>query len=136
MRPYFSVIIPVYNERENIPRLLEKLDRVFTKISRPGEAVVVDDGSTDGSTEILRSLKPRYPWLKVVILRRNFGQSAAFTAGIDHAQGEILVTMDGDLQNDPEDIPAFWPRSRRATIWSLDGAGIVRTPSFPVGSPR
>ncbi len=105
MKPYLSVVIPVYNEVKNIPLLLEQLERSLSSLERDFEVVVVDDGSTDGTTEVLKSLKPRYPWLKVVILRRNFGQSAAFTAGLDHAEGEIIVTMDGDLQNDPKDIP-------------------------------
>ncbi len=105
MKPYLSVVIPVYNELDNIPPLLEGLAEALEKLEKPFEVIVVDDGSTDGTTELLRRLKPSYPWLKVVILRRNFGQSAAFTAGLDQAQGEVIVTMDGDLQNDPRDIP-------------------------------
>ncbi len=103
--PYLSVVIPVYNEQDNILPLLEGLEKALSTIDRPFEVIVVDDGSTDRTTEILRHLKPQYPWLKVIFLRRNFGQSAAFTAGIDHAKGEIIITMDGDLQNDPRDIP-------------------------------
>ncbi len=105
MRPYLSVVIPVYNEVENIPLLLERLEEALKGMGKDFEVVIVDDGSTDGTTEILKRLKPRYPWLRVVVLRRNFGQSAAFTAGLDHARGEVIVTMDGDLQNDPQDIP-------------------------------
>jgi len=105
MKPYLSVVIPVYNEAENIPLLLERLKEALEGLGKPFEVVIVDDGSTDGTTEILKQLKPRYPWLRVVVLRRNFGQSAAFTAGLDHARGEVIVTMDGDLQNDPQDIP-------------------------------
>ncbi len=105
MKPYLSVVIPVYNELDNIPPLLEGLAEALEKLEKPFEVIVVDDGSTDGTTELLRRLKPSYTWLKVVILRRNFGQSAAFTAGLDQAQGEVIVTMDGDLQNDPRDIP-------------------------------
>ncbi len=105
MRPYLSVVIPVYNEVENIPLLLERLEEALKGMGKDFEVVIVDDGSTDGTTETLKRLKARYPWLKVVVLRRNFGQSAAFTAGLDHARGEVIVTMDGDLQNDPQDIP-------------------------------
>ncbi len=104
-KPYVSVVIPIFNEEENIPPLLEKIEAALTSLGRPFEVIMVDDGSTDRSAQVLRGLKPRYPWLKVIFLRRNFGQSAAFTAGIDHARGEIIVTMDGDLQNDPADIP-------------------------------
>ena len=105
MKPYLSVVIPVYNEEENIVPLLEALDKALSPLGKPFEVVIVDDGSTDWTLEKLKALKPRYPWLRIVALRRNFGQSAAFTAGIDHARGEIIVTMDGDLQNDPRDIP-------------------------------
>ncbi len=104
-KPYVSVVIPIFNEEENIPPLLEKLEAALTPLGKPFEVIMVDDGSTDRSAQVLRRLKPRYSWLKVIFLRRNFGQSAAFTAGIDHARGEIIVTMDGDLQNDPADIP-------------------------------
>ncbi len=106
-RPYLSVVIPVYNEEENISPLLEGLNKALSSINRPFEVIIVDDGSTDKTAQILKNLKPQYPWLKIIFLRRNFGQSAAFTAGIDHAKGEIIVTMDGDLQNDPRDIPAL-----------------------------
>ncbi len=105
LRPYLSVVIPVYNEEQNVTLLLERLAQALQDLGRPFEVIIVDDGSTDRTPELLRSLKPRYPWLRVVFLRRNFGQSAAFTAGIDHARGEVIVTMDGDLQNDPADIP-------------------------------
>ncbi len=103
--PYVSVVIPVYNEEDNIVPLLEGLDKALQRLGRPFEVIIVDDGSCDRTPQLLRSLKPKYPWLRVIILRRNFGQSAAFTAGIDHSRGKIIVTMDGDLQNDPADIP-------------------------------
>ncbi len=105
MKPYLSVVIPVYNEEDNIAPLLVSLERALSNLNKPFEVIVVDDGSHDQTLAKLKALKPRYPWLKIIALRRNFGQSAAFTAGIDHARGEIIVTMDGDLQNDPADIP-------------------------------
>lgn len=105
MKPYLSVVIPVYNEEENIAPLLSGLEKSLTPLGKSFEVIIVDDGSRDQTLTKLKSLKPRYPWLRIVVLRRNFGQSAAFTAGIDHARGEIIVTMDGDLQNDPSDIP-------------------------------
>ncbi|WP_022852531.1 glycosyltransferase family 2 protein [Thermodesulfatator atlanticus] len=104
-KPYLSVVIPVYNEEKNIKPLLESLDNALKGIGKTFEVIIVDDGSQDKTLSILKELKPRYPWLKIIALRKNFGQSAAFTAGIDHAQGEVIVTMDGDLQNDPRDIP-------------------------------
>ncbi|AEH45999.1 glycosyl transferase family 2 [Thermodesulfatator indicus DSM 15286] len=103
--PYLSIVIPVFNEEENIPLLLENIEKALKNFKKAFEVIIVDDGSTDNSLKILKELKPKYPWLKIVALRRNFGQSAAFTAGIDHAKGKVIVTMDGDLQNDPRDIP-------------------------------
>lgn len=104
--PYISVIIPVYNERENLPLLYEKLHGVLAQHAWTWEVVFVDDGSTDGSTEILTQLARQDPeHVRVLILRRNFGQTAAIAAGVDHARGRVIVLMDADLQNDPEDIP-------------------------------
>ncbi len=105
MKPYLSIVIPAYNEEENLPILLERLEKILTQLPYPTEVVVVDDGSEDRTAQILREACKRHPWLRGVLLRRNFGQSAALTAGIDHARGDIIVTLDADLQNDPEDIP-------------------------------
>ncbi len=130
-KPYLSVVIPVHNEEENLPPLLEGLSKTLTALGKPFEVIIVDDGSTDGTLARLKELKSAYPWLKIVVLRRNFGQSAAFTAGIDYASGEIIVTMDGDLQNDPADIPLLlekieegfdvvsgWRKDRKDPFWS------------------
>ena len=130
-KPYLSVVIPVHNEEENLPPLLEGLSKTLNALGKPFEVIIVDDGSTDGTLARLKELKSTYPWLKIVVLRRNFGQSAAFTAGIDHASGEIIVTMDGDLQNDPADIPLLlekieegfdvvsgWRKDRKDPFWS------------------
>ncbi len=103
--PYISVVVPVYNEEENIKELLERIKSSLFSLRYSYELIVVDDGSTDRTPEILKGLKPLYPELRIVLFRRNFGQSAAMTAGFDLAKGEIVVTMDGDLQNDPADIP-------------------------------
>jgi glycosyltransferase involved in cell wall biosynthesis len=105
-----SVVIPVYNEEGNIPILCEKLFEVLRKMSTPFEIIAINDGSRDRSLEELRTETERYPELKLVNLRRNYGQTAAIMAGIDHASGEIIVTIDADLQNDPEDIPALVDR--------------------------
>ncbi len=101
-----SVVIPVYNERENLPLLSKALHEALAECRYEWEAVLVDDGSTDGSAEVLRELAKEDPaHIRVVFLRRNFGQTAAIAAGIDYSQGDVVVLMDADLQNDPRDIP-------------------------------
>jgi dolichol-phosphate mannosyltransferase len=99
-----SVIIPIYNERDNILPLFEALSRELPLLELDFEVIVVDDGSIDGSGIALAEMAARDPRFKIVTLRRNFGQTAAMMAGIDFASGDILVPMDGDLQNDPADI--------------------------------
>ncbi len=105
LRPEVSVVIPVYNEVENVPDLHRELTRALETMGRPYEIVVVDDGSRDGTLERLLEIEASDPRLRVLRLRRNFGQTAAFSAGFDHARGDVVVTSDGDLQNDPADIP-------------------------------
>jgi glycosyltransferase involved in cell wall biosynthesis len=100
-----SIVIPVFNEEVNLGSLLERLAKVLPALPAPQEVVVVDDGSRDATVAKLVALRPQYPWLKVVELRRNFGQHAATYAGFEQATGKIVVTLDGDLQNDPADIP-------------------------------
>jgi glycosyltransferase involved in cell wall biosynthesis len=99
-----SVLIPVYNEEENLLPLSERLITALKKTGRPYEVIFVDDGSSDGSLEILLDISKKDPNIKVVSFSRNFGQTAALSAGIDFSKGDILIPMDGDLQNDPEDI--------------------------------
>ncbi len=104
---YLSVIVPVYNEYENIPLLYDEAVRALETIS-DWELILVNDGSKDNSLEALKELAVKDPLhVRVINLRRNFGQTAAIAAGIDHASGEIIVLMDADLQNDPSDIPAM-----------------------------
>lgn len=100
-----SVVIPLYNEEDNIEPLYLRLKEVLERLGKNYEIIVVDDGSTDGSFESLKRLHTDDPLLKVIRLRRNFGQSAAFAAGFDRSEGRIIVTMDADLQFDPADIP-------------------------------
>jgi glycosyltransferase involved in cell wall biosynthesis len=100
-----SVVIPIRNEFENIPHLHEKVAAALNPTALDYEIVLVDDGSNDGSTEVLRELAARDQRVRVIELRRNFGQSAAMLAGIRESSGRYIVTMDGDLQNDPTDIP-------------------------------
>ncbi len=103
--PRLSVIVLVYNELENIAPLHEELMGVLEALDSSYELLYVDDGSRDGSTERLGQLATRDAHVRVVSFRRNFGQTAAVQAGIDHSRGEILIFLDGDLQNDPHDIP-------------------------------
>ena len=101
-----SVVIPVYNEVDSLRLLMQALHKALDPLRENWEVVLVDDGSKDGSIKILEELALEEPdCLRVVELRRNFGQTTAIAAGIDHAQGEIIVLMDADLQNDPADIP-------------------------------
>lgn len=99
-----SVTIPIYNEEENLPHLYTRVTEALRKLNRPWELVLVNDGSTDRSTQILDEIAAKDPAVKVVHFRRNYGQTAAMMAGFDYAQGEIVIPMDGDLQNDPSDI--------------------------------
>ncbi|MBI3932436.1 MAG: glycosyltransferase family 2 protein [Acidobacteria bacterium] len=103
--PAVSVIIPLYNECENLEDLHRELTSALEPMGRPYEIILVDDGSTDGTLDRLLALESRDPRVRVLRLRRNFGQTAAFSAGFDHARGDVVVTSDGDLQNDPADIP-------------------------------
>lgn len=107
-----SVIIPVYNEEENVEPLIHEIEQVLQPLAKSYEIVVVDDGSEDGTFSVLSRLRDHSDFLKVVRLKRNFGQTAAIAAGLAHAQGEIAVTMDGDAQNDPADIPALMAKLR------------------------
>jgi len=100
-----SVVIPVFNEEANIEPLCFQLKETLESLGKSYEIIVVDDGSTDGSFDILKGLCEADPSLKVIRLRRNFGQTAAFSAGFDQAEGDVVVTLDADLQNDPADIP-------------------------------
>ena len=102
-----SVIIPVYNEVGSIGPLLEDLERTLDGIPRASEVIVVDDGSSDGTQERLEEHRQNSRYLRVLRLQRNFGQTAAMAAGFHVAKGDVLVTMDGDGQNDPTDIPAL-----------------------------
>lgn len=102
--PYLSVVIPVYNEYDNLRPLHAALVRELGVLGRSYEIIFVDDGSTDGSHEILRSLSTADSHVKVIRFRRNFGQTAAFSAGFDAAEGEVVVTLDADMQNDPANI--------------------------------
>jgi glycosyltransferase involved in cell wall biosynthesis len=126
-----SVILPVYDEVEALPTLVQSIAAVLDEIGQRAEIVAVDDGSTDGSFAKLLDLRKTEPRLRIVQLARNYGQTAALAAGIEHAAGEILVSMDADLQNDPRDIPRLlaaltddvdvvngWRQDRQDAWWS------------------
>src|SRR5919108_108026 len=126
-----SVIIPVYNEEENVEPLIQEITSVVAPLGKKYEIVVVDDGSQDNTFPALAQLRHNEPHLRVVRLKRNFGQTAAMAAGLAYAQGEVVVMMDGDGQNDPADIPALlaeldrgndlvsgWRYSRRDPLFS------------------
>jgi glycosyltransferase involved in cell wall biosynthesis len=101
-----SLVIPVYNEKDNLPLLMQAIRAALQPLQQTWEVIFVDDGSTDGSTEILAQLAEQFPThVRAVIFRRNFGQTAAIAAGLDHAEGNIIILLDADLQNDPADIP-------------------------------
>ncbi len=105
-----SVVVPVYNEAESIGPLHAELDTVLGKMGREYEILFVDDGSSDGSDTLLAEIQERDPHVVLVRFARNYGQTAALVAGFDHAAGAVVVTLDGDGQNDPADIAAMLPR--------------------------
>ena len=103
----YSVVVPLYNEQESVPQLYVKIIDVMDAVGEPFEIVFVDDGSRDGTLRQLSEISRDDGRVLVVCLRRNFGQTAALKAGFDHCQGEIIISMDGDLQHDPAEIPKF-----------------------------
>jgi glycosyltransferase involved in cell wall biosynthesis len=108
MNPYFSVIVPVYNEEGNLFPIYEKISQTMNKMGKKWEIIFVNDGSSDSSEDELKKLAEKHEEIIVINFTRNFGQTAAFAAGFDHGLGEIFITIDADLQNDPEDIPQMY----------------------------
>ena len=102
-----SVTVPLFNEEESVPVLYEQLKNVLDSLEAAYEIIFIDDGSSDRTFEVISKLAENDSMLRVIKFRRNFGQTPAMAAGIDHSNGEIIITMDGDLQNDPTDIPHF-----------------------------
>ena len=119
-----SVVIPLMNEEENIPLLYQELAEVLENLEEDYEIVFVDDGSTDRSLQLLRDIQGKDSHVVVVTFRRNFGQTAAMAAGFDYASGDVIVTMDADLQNDPKDIPLLLEKIKAGndvvTGWRYD----------------
>ncbi|AFZ52589.1 glycosyltransferase family 2 protein [Cyanobacterium aponinum UTEX 3222] len=100
-----SLVIPIYNEAENIPLLINAITKSLNNTNLVYEIICVDDGSQDGSTEVLKNILMTTSCLKAIVLRRNYGQTPAMAAGFENARGNVIITLDGDLQNDPTDIP-------------------------------
>ena len=128
-RTALSVVIPILNEAGTLRELYERLKKVLKKMKRPSEIIFVDDGSTDGSGKILEELCSKDPSCRAVVFRRNFGKAAAYTAGFNHSRGEVVATMDGDLQDDPAEIPALVGKLGEGydlvTGWKYEGKGPV-----------
>jgi glycosyltransferase involved in cell wall biosynthesis len=116
-----SIVIPVYNEQDNVIALVKEVTAAITLLNRPTELILVDDGSTDNTVAVAQGLLPTHPALRVVVLKRNFGQTAATAAGFHFAEGQIIVTLDGDLQNDPADIPALIDQLERKELDIITG---------------
>jgi glycosyltransferase involved in cell wall biosynthesis len=136
-QPYLSIVIPFFDEEENVEEMHRRLKVVLERLGRTYEIIYVDDGSRDRTYDRLREIYERETEVRVIKLRRNFGQTAGLQAGFDHALGEVVISMDGDLQHDPEEIPLFlakidegydivsgWRKERK------DNALIRKFPSF------
>lgn len=133
-----SIVIPVFNERDNVGRLSESILNACEATGISFEVIFVDDGSSDDTYEMLRDIHRRNPRVLVIRLRRNYGQTAAMSAGFEHARGGVIISMDGDLQNDPNDIPrllnklqggydvvAGWRKDRKDRFWTRRVPSIV-----------
>lgn len=105
MSVQYSIVIPFKNEEENVKDLIEELEPVMHGLNQPWELICIEDGSTDQTLSILNKLAKEKPYLRLVIFTKNYGQSSAFDAGFKAAKGEFVITLDGDRQNDPADIP-------------------------------
>ncbi len=103
----YSVVIPLKNEEENVEELFAEIEPVMQGLGKPWELIVIDDGSTDKTLTLLKSLQKKLPYLRVISFDRNYGQTSAFDAGFKAAKGQFVITLDGDRQNDPKDIPAL-----------------------------
>lgn len=117
--PEISLIVPVYNEEESLPLLTEEIRAAMERAGRSWELLLVDDGSTDASLAVIRDLAEDFPQVRYIAFAANCGQSAAFAAGFREAAGELSITMDADLQNDPADIPAM------LNLYGRDGVNMV-----------
>src|SRR6266403_5306583 len=132
---YLSVVVPIHNEEPSILPLYDRLTAVLERLRKPYEILFVDDASNDRSFDLLANLVETDARLKVIRLRRNFGQTAALAAGFDEAQGSVIVSLDGDLQHEPEDIPALLAKIEEgydiASGWRKDRVDNALTRKIP-----
>lgn len=133
--PIISVVVPLYNEEEAIDELYRQLTEALEAYGAPYEVIVADDGSTDGSFEKLKATHERDPRWRIIRFRRNFGQTAGFAAGFDRARGEVIITIDADLQNDPADIPKLMAKMNEGydivSGWRVDRQDTFLTRKLP-----
>ena len=125
-----SLIIPVYNEEENIYPLIEKIHKSLEQIPLQNfEVILIDDGSTDNTLEMIKNKQKKYKYIKIIKLRRNFGKAAAYSTGFSQAKYEIIITLDGDLQDDPQEIRKFLEKIDEGyalvTGWKSGGKGTI-----------
>jgi glycosyltransferase involved in cell wall biosynthesis len=135
----YSIVVPFHNEEENVTVLYARLKQVMEQVGESFELVLVDDGSNDRTYKLMGEIAAVDSRVLVIKLRRNFGQTSALAAGFDHATGEFILAMDGDLQHDPSEIPNFWKSSKKATTWSPAGARsgltVLSCAAFPRAAP-
>jgi dolichol-phosphate mannosyltransferase len=133
--PQVSVVVPLYNEVDSLVKLLDAIAQVLSSHELLYEIIAVDDGSTDGTTELLKQVAQTRSHLRAVILRRNYGQTAAMAAGFDYAQAHVIVSLDGDFQNDPQDIPRLLAKLEEGydlvSGWRQDRQDATLTRLFP-----
>ena len=136
--PSYSIVVPLFNEQESVAQLYVKIIDVMDAVGEPYEIVFVDDGSKDGTFRQLSEIARDDDRVVVVRLRRNFGQTAALKAGFDHSQGEIIISMDGDLQHDPAEIPRFIEKMKEGydivSGWRVERTDALAYPA--VSQPR
>jgi len=116
-----SIVVPLFNEEESLPELVRWINEVCSRMDVSFELVLVDDGSSDHSWDVVRELKESYGFLRGIRFRRNYGKSAALNTGFQAANGDVVITMDADLQDDPEEIPALYDVTRRGNYDLVSG---------------
>ena len=121
--PAYSIVVPVYNEEDNVPKLTKEITDVMSLLGKPYELIYVDDGSKDGSLEALKTVRKGNANIRVLVFEKNCGQSAALEAGIRNSRGEVIITLDADLQNPPEEIPKLVTKM----VEGFDVVGTVRS---------
>ncbi|STW86545.1 Polymyxin resistance protein ArnC [Klebsiella pneumoniae] len=125
-----SVVIPVYNEQDSLPELLRRTDAACATLGRQYEILLIDDGSSDDSARMLtEAAEAEGSHVVAVLLNRNYGQHSAIMAGFSHVTGDLIITLDADLQNPPEEIRGWWRRLMKVTTWWALSARTVRTAS-------